>query len=148
MAKTYDPGQVDVIIGGYRIEGFGESSMITITRDSDLFTDKVGVDGEVSASKMYDRRAEMEITLMQTSRSNEDLQTLLDADYAAPNGAGVVGVRVVDRSSVDGNNTVFKARSARVTRDPDVSFENEASERTWKIRIYDYEPKHSSHSDF
>ena len=143
MATTYDPKQVDVIVGGYRIEGFGESSMVSISRETNPFSDKVGVDGEVARAKMYDRRATMTITLMQTSRSNEDLQTLFDADYAAPNGAGIVGVRVVDRSS---GNTVFEAKSAWVQKDPDVSFESEVTEREWEIRLADYTPTHGSHA--
>lgn len=143
MLKTYDPGQHDVIFAGRLLEGFGEDTFIAIAVEAPGFSDRVGVDGEVTRAKSYDRRATISVTLMQTSQSNDVLSAIYEADRAAPNGAGVGGVRVVDRSGT----TVFEASKAWIQREPDAELGREAGERVWEIRCADYRGNHGGNPD-
>ena len=110
--KTYDPNQFDVIFAGYRLSGFAEGSMISLTHEANSFTDKIGVDGGVTRERSADKRATLTVSLMQTSESNEDLSALYNADRDAANGSGVGELRIVDRAGT----TVFEAAKAWIQK--------------------------------
>lgn len=143
MLKTYDPGQYDVIFAGRLLEGFGEDTFISVAVEAPGFSDRVGVDGEVTRAKSYDSRATVSVTLMQTSLSNNVLSSIYLADRAAPNGAGVGSLRIVDRSGT----SVFEASRAWIQREPDAELGREASERTWELRCADYRGLHGGNPD-
>ena len=143
MLKTYDPSLVDVIFAGRRLDGFGEDTFIEIAKEAPAWSDKVGVDGEVTRSKSLDRRATITITLMQTSESNDWLSSLYTSDRNAANGSGVGSFRLADRSG----NTVFESAKTWIMEEPDPAFGREAGERVCVLRAARLETTHTGSPD-
>lgn len=129
--KNYDPDQVSVIVGTAPIEGFSEDSIVKIKYKTPRFSSKAGVTGEIVLSKAMDERAEIEISLMQTSNSNDILSAIVLAAGAAPNGAGVFPITIRDKS---GRAKYFGA-NAWITMQPDAEFGASPKERVWKIEV-------------
>lgn len=77
--KTYDLTKVFLIVGGYRIGGFGESGGIEIEWSSGVAEPTVGADGEAAISRTNDNSAKVTITVMETSKSYRDLAELYQA---------------------------------------------------------------------
>ena len=127
---NYNTGQVSLSLGGVPLSGFGEDAMVSIEWDSDITTDKVGVDGEVTASKTNDRRATATITLMESSPSNAVLTGFFLARKAED---GISGETVI-------------GPEAWVLKAPSVEKGKEAGEREWSIRIADAEYAHTGGS--
>lgn len=129
--KTYDAKEVSVIVGGIQIDsGFADGEFCRIEQETDDFDDVVGTDGEVTRSKTYDRRANVTILVMQSSKSNQALSALSNLDRTAPNGAGIVPVMVRDRNG----DSLYESQHGWIKRPPDVSFDRTATPREWLIR--------------
>ena len=140
---TYSPQEVDVIIGSYKIEGFSDSSMVSIAPTTPAFSMKVGIDGEHARTRAYDLSATMTLTLLGTSLSNQVLTDLHKADRNAPNGSGVFDVRVVDKAG----NDVCEASKAYVMNWPEIEFGSEVTDREWEIMLVDYRPNFGGSPD-
>lgn len=141
--KTYSPKNYDVIFAGVLLTGFAEGTFVTIATEGPGFSDVVGVDGEVTRNRLYDRRATVTVSLMQTSESNDELQAIYDSDRDGINGEGVGGLRIVDREGT----TIFEAEDAWIQNDPDAELGAEASSRDWEIRCANLRATHGSVSD-
>jgi hypothetical protein len=129
--KHYDADQVSLIVAGIPISGFADGEFLTLEMASDMFSDVVGTDGEVTRSKSNDRRATCTIKLMQSSDSNDLLSALANTDSAAPNGAGVGAFMLKDRNG----RMLHAAAACWVQREPDMSLDRAATSREWVIRI-------------
>jgi len=130
--RFYDPNRVSIIIAGLPItSGFAEDEMITIEREGDAFTDVVGVDGEVSRSKLFDNRATVKLKLMQTSPNNALLTAMYLQDKLGDNGAGVGPFAVKDK----GGTTLYTAEHCWISKPPDATFGTKATPREWTIRV-------------
>lgn len=125
--KTFDPKIFSVIVGGKIMSGFADGTFIKVTRHEQAFTLKVGVDGEGARAKSGNRSGTFEITLMNSSYSNDDLSAFALADEVS--GTGVVPVLVKDGSG----RTVCESTTAWVQKFPDAEFGKEIGERTWII---------------
>ena len=139
---NYNTGQVSLSLGGVPLSGFGEDAMVSIEWDSDITTDKVGVDGEVTASKTNDRRATATITLMESSPSNAVLTGFFLARKAGGDAIGVVPFFMED--GISGETVI--GPEAWVLKAPSVEKGKEAGEREWSIRIADAEYAHTGGS--
>ena len=128
--RTYDPKKVDIVFAGFRLEGFVDGTFVKVSPKSVRFSSKSGVDGEVSRSRMHDTRKDVEITLMQTSESNDRLSQVFRADTDAVNGEGVGSFLLQDR----GGTTLIEG-TAWITSDPDAEFGAEAGGRVWKLEL-------------
>lgn len=131
--KSFDPSLIDCVFAGIPMEGLAEDTFLEIVFEANLFTDKVGVDGEVTRNKKFDRRATATVTLMGSSLTNDALSALAKADADSPNGAGVGSFEIFDRSGT----TVFRASKAWIQKVPDTSFGAEVGSRAWEIRLAD-----------
>lgn len=78
MAKTYDGKQVLVSVGDRRLTGFGDGDFIEIAKRSPDTEDYVGTDGEVTIAPTNDPRFDVNITLAQSSSSNDVLTELYE----------------------------------------------------------------------
>lgn len=76
----YDPNNVNLVIGGKIMSGFGDGTYIEAERDEDSYMKKIGVDGEVSRAKNNNRGGKITITLMQTSPANDSLSAFQQTD--------------------------------------------------------------------
>lgn len=126
--RTYSPKAVDVIVGGVKMEGWSEGSMIDISYNADTYTLSIGVAGQGSRAQNDDLSARITIHLAQTSPSNDALSGFWLADGEAPNGVPVP-LMIKDRSG----RSLYVAESAWATKIPDGSFNNGINERAWVI---------------
>ncbi len=127
MVFTYDPKQVSAIVGGKIMSGFGDGTFIKLTRNEQAWNMKIGVDGEGTRAKSNNKGGKIEITLMNSSSSNDDLSAFAAADELSNTGA--VPFLLKDNSG----RTVATALTAWVQKYPDTEFAKEANTRTWVL---------------
>lgn len=127
--RIYDSNQVQVSFSAVPVQGYADGDFLNITKESDAFTSKAGTDGDVARSKTNDRRATIEIILMQTSPTNDLFSAIHAADLIASGGAGVGAFLVVDLNGT----SLYKAGQCWIKRSPDPAFGREAQERTWVL---------------
>lgn len=125
MVLQYDPKQVSVIIGGKILHGFSDSTFIKISRNDQAFMLKVGVDGEGTRAKSNNKSGKVEITLMQSSSSNDDLSAIALADELS--NLGAVPLSIKDNSG----RSICTALTAWVQKLPDQEDAKETSTRVW-----------------
>lgn len=124
---SYDPKQVNVIVGGAPIGGYADGNFVEITFEEEQFKKVTGADGLTSRAKTNNHSGSISITLQATSSSNDVLSLLWNADRRT-NG-GVVPILVKDSSG----RTLAAAAHAWIKKLPDVAFGKEISERTWEF---------------
>ncbi len=66
MFKTYDPMDVNIIIGGVHITGFGDD-MVEIEPDEDKYELTVGAQGDVIRTKINNDTGTIKLTLLMNS---------------------------------------------------------------------------------
>lgn len=64
--KTYDPKDVTAIVGGVFLTGFAED-LVTVAKDEENFSTKVGAQGDVVRTKVNNPLGTITITLQCTS---------------------------------------------------------------------------------
>lgn len=127
-AKTYDPSEISVIVGGAIISGFADGTFVSIDRSEDAYTYVGGADGLGTRVKNANRDGTITITLQQSSDSNDFLSGLAAADEI--NNGGVVPVLVQDNSG----RSVYAAETAWVQKIPTSGYGKEADTREWVLR--------------
>lgn len=123
---TYDPSEVQIIMGGAPMTGFADGTFISISFDEDQYTKTVGADGEVSRSKSNNNTATITLTLKQTSASNDVLSALHLADQLS-NG-GVVPFMLKELGS---GRTLCFAQAVWVQKLADVAYSKDVEDRSW-----------------
>lgn len=125
---TYAPSSVTATIAAfYTVEGFVDGSFITITKDSKPFSTQKAMNGETARIYKKDERFTVEITLAQSSVSNNVLSAIYNIDIAT--GLGQFPLLIRDGSGT----TTFFALSAHITDIPQVTFSNGMESRIWQI---------------
>lgn len=126
--KTYDLMSVFLLVGGYRIGGYGEEGGIDVEWSSDLVETSVGADGQATASRSNDASATVTITVKETSRSYRDLATLMAAQQSQEAILPLQFRLKDDRNGdkINDDNAVFINR-------PGVSKKKKAGEREFKL---------------
>lgn len=125
--KTYDPKQILIIFGVHQLQGFADGSMVTVRRNSDAWSLQMGVDGEGTRSKSNDKSGQVEVSLMQTSESNDYLSQVALADELE--NAGVQPLLIKDANGT----SLYAAEQAYVKKISDSAYGRESQERTWII---------------
>lgn len=125
--KTYDPAQIVVTLGPYLISGFAEGTFVKVSRDEDAFLKKVGVDGESARARNKNRAGSVELTLLQSSASNDTLSSIALADELA--GQGVYPLMIKDLQGT----TLVMAPNAWVKKVADVEEAKEITDRAWVL---------------
>lgn len=124
---TYDPKNVSCIIGGKTMHGFADGTFIKFGRKEPAFSLKVGVDSEGTRAKSNNKSGFIEITLMQSSASNDDLSAFGLADELSSTGA-VPGL-IRDNSG----RTLATCLTCWMEKWPDVEEGKEVTTRTWRF---------------
>jgi hypothetical protein len=127
LVKTYDAKKVIVLFGGVPIGGYADGSFVKITANADLFTQKVGADGEIARSRLNDNTHKVDITLMQSSPSNTYLSTIANIDRLSN-----MGIRPLNITDLSGASLFFWPQ-AYISKDPDVEFAKETTDRAWSF---------------
>ena len=125
ITKTYDPDKVIITFGGIPIGGYADGSFAKITANSDLFTTKVGADGEIARTRKHNGTYGIDITLMQTSPSNSHLTVIENIDRATG-----MGIRPLSITDLSGGSLHFWPE-AWISKDPDADYGAEVGDRAW-----------------
>lgn len=123
---TYDPTAVLVTWGPLLLGGFADEA-VSVVRNNDTFTSKVGADGTVSRVRTADRSGLITVTLNNTSPSNAELSAIMIEDETITSGAGILPMIVKDMS---GLSTYFAA-DAWIMKPPDTTLSKEITDRIW-----------------
>ena len=116
-------------VAGKRLQGFGESDMINVERDSAKFIKVTGADGRVSRSHNCDNARQIQVTLQQTSEANDFLSQLLATDEATL--AGQFAVTITD---LNGTTNIIGA-DCWLMGPPATPLNKEITDRVWTIDV-------------
>ena len=132
--KDYDPNGVVISLGPpigegatLVIEGFADGTFITVNRNNPNWSLMSGASGETARAKSNDRTGTVELTLMQSSASNNILSAFLSADELS--NSGKFSFYMEDASS----KTVISASEMWVQQAPTVEFGKELGDRVWTL---------------
>lgn len=140
MSATYSPCRMVVSVAGRVIEGFSENDIVSVTRDTNLFTKTIGAAGEVARAKHCNTAGTITISLLQTSQDNDFLSSLANTDHAT--GKGQVPVYIEDQ---DGS-TKYASTQAWVQKMPDADFGNDIRSRVWVFDCADLSIHHGGNN--
>ena len=122
---TFDPKKVIVTFGEVVFSGYAEGTFINVSRSGDAFEKRKGSDGSVDRinKNAYDCTAEL--TLMQTSPTNDLLSAILIQDQLSN-----TGIRPLTISDLSGTSLFF-APLAWIRVDPNDEKADSLGNRTW-----------------
>lgn len=123
--KPYDPKKNTLIIGAQIISGYGDGTYVKVSRNQDFVTLKMGTDGEGTRSISNDKSGRFEITLMQSTPSNDYLSSLAATDELS--GTGLVPILFRDASGT----SIASCVNAWIVKLPDLEQQKEVNTRTW-----------------
>jgi hypothetical protein len=124
--RTYDAKKVIITLGSHTVTGYAEGTFVSIEPEGDGTVAQAGADGEVARSLSNNPLHTINITLQQTSPSNDAFSELLRRDRAS-GGRGVVPLQVRDLRG----STLFAASQAWVTNWPTIENGSELNDREW-----------------
>ena len=130
---SYSPEDVSITLAGvHTVEGVESETFVNITKLLPISEAKSTADGQVYRTIRADNTYDVELTLMQGSRTNEFLTVLQQIDVLS--GRGRFPIVIKDSSG----NTSFYAASCWVQEVPNVSFSgNSQTSRLWRLRATD-----------
>lgn len=126
--KTYDPNNVQIILGGAPMSGFADGTFVSVASDENLYNKTVGADGEVSRARLNNKSATITLTLKQTSSSNDVL-----SNYAALDQASDSGVFPLMIKEIGSGRTLLFTQAAWVEKFPDTAYSKDVEDREWTI---------------
>jgi len=127
LTGTYDPSQVICTIGGVIITGFSDGDAVIARRSEDMYFTRVGTDGGVARSRNANKMGEFEFKLLQTSKANDLLSSLLAIDNLNSDGLSIVPIGVLDGSG----RSLAAATQCWIKSVPEATFGQQVSERIW-----------------
>ena len=125
--KTYNPKDVTIALGSHIVTGYADDSFITIDKNGDGITKKVGCDGEIVRSISPDQSYIVKLVVLQTSSTNSFLQARHDEDIRT--GDGMFPILIKDLMG----GMVFSSESAWTAKPASRGFGKESSNREWEI---------------
>ena len=125
IVSTYDPKLIIMTFGTIIFTGYPDGEFVNITTDGDQFSKIRGIDGGVDRINMNIFDYTVNVTLKQTSLTNDQLSAVATAD--ALTGLGVLPLTIKDLRGA----TQFLAPQAWIKKMPDASFGNDMGTREW-----------------
>jgi hypothetical protein len=129
---TIDPKDITLTVAGKIIDGFVPDK-IKVMRVSNQVEDEVGADGDVARRITNDRRGEIAVTLLQTSRSNLILSGLARLDEIT--GGSTFPLVIKDNRGKD----LHVAAIAWITKMPEAAYRAGVEMRVWTLRTNNIE---------
>ena len=120
MSKTYNPGEVSLIIGGSIINSW---NTITVSRNEDKNFASVGTQGEVTRTVNVSNLGTIVVTLPQSSADN----AILSAKELAN---GIESIGIMDKSG----NSIVTMPEGFITGVAESEFGKELGEREWTFQ--------------
>lgn len=128
----YSPSDVLISIGGFHtVSGVVADTFINITKDVAPFELQAAMDGSIARLYKHDEGYKVELTLAQSSASNNILSGLYSIDLATRMGKFPIFITDTRGSSK------FFALTAWIDRLPSVSFSSDLQPRTWVLQCTD-----------
>ncbi len=124
-SKTYLPDAVQLIWGVNDIKGTDDGTFLSISRNTEGWTKKVGADGEVLRVRSNDYTHTIEVTLMQSSEFNAILSAQEELDRLT--GTAVFPFTALDLSGF----TLRFWPEAWLVSEADSEYAKEAGNRVW-----------------
>ena len=118
--KTWDPSQLNVIVGGSIVNSW---NTVSIDLDEDEQFSSVGSNGEVTRSINASRMGTVTLTLPQASADNATLSALAEAK-------SIFSFSTIDKSG----NSVHVIAEAFVGKRPASEYTKESGEREWTLK--------------
>lgn len=134
--RTYNPGKVQVIVGGAILTGFASGTFVKVSRSEDEFKGYAGTTGEQSRAAVLDKSGMCEVTLASTSPDNALLEAITAADRVT--GGAPIPIMVRDRSGT----TLFFTETGWLQKVPDREFGAEVVGVAWQFRMADVRGVH------
>jgi hypothetical protein len=131
--KAWDINDLAINLNGIPLDqgGYADDEVMTLEWEGDFFEDFIGADGEVTRSNTNDFRATVTLRYAITADANDRLSALLQADLAAPNGAGAGIFTARDK---EGRMIITSERSW-IMGYPQVKGAKTVQVNEWKIRL-------------
>jgi hypothetical protein len=126
--RTYDPMDVNVIVGGVYLTGFGED-MVEAEKDEENFSVKVGAQGDTVRTKTNNPLGTITVTLLSTSPQVRYMDSLARSGKLFPISVIHSGA---EKESVTSTEAFVKKPSTR-------TYGNEAEDREYEIQCMDIE---------
>ena len=127
--KTYNPKKVTCALGRHIVTGFADDSFINIEPAGDGTSYVVGADGEIARSIDPSKVYTVKLSLLQTSATNQYLQTMYDKDKK--DGNGTFNVNIADLLG----NEKFTGSVAWVTKPSAWGRGKAQANREWEIVV-------------
>jgi len=126
LVTTYDPNDIIISVDGTVMNGFADGTFISITQNNPLWAITSGAGGESARSKSNDHSASIDLTLMQSSASNQVLHAYYRLDLMFNTGKFVFIVR-------DNSGSTIMTCNAWVKQTPNIEYAKEIGDYTWSI---------------
>lgn len=129
---TYSPIDVTITVGGFHsVTGYADGTFVRITKDMKPFMKQRAMDGELSRMYADDDGYTVEISLQQSSPTNNIFSMLYNIDTTTSMGKVPLFIK-------DGRGqTTFMAATAWIEQIPEVTFSNSMEIRTWRFGCAD-----------
>lgn len=126
--KTYDSNQVIAVFGGVIMaDGREDGDFISIARNEEKYTLRVGADGEAARSRTNNNSTRVTVRLLNTSSANLALSALYNVGEAAGGNANVFPLLIQDLSG----NSLYVAEQAWIVQMPAINFGKEVGTVEW-----------------
>lgn len=127
---TYDPTQFEISLAGlYKLEGFADGTFVEIIKNAKPFQYQTSMGDEVARVFIQDNTYTVNVTLAQSSLSNNILSALHSLDIAT-RGNAKFPILVQDKSGT----TKFFSTNAWVETYPNAQFGKSIETRTWTLQ--------------
>lgn len=128
LYKEYSAKAVNISWNGVPFVGLDENTFIRLTRNSDIRARVVGAQGDVALTKYADRTGTIEITLMQTSPTNDVLSGIMVAqEHVDFEGTQVSNFIISDPSG----SVMATGLNAWLEKAPEITLGKDQNAKTW-----------------
>lgn len=147
---TYSPEEVQVIISVpagnvvHAISGYVDGSFVNISREQPLSTLYTGADNTGGRTLRTNRSASIQLSLHQSSSSNDVLTQLYLNDQDARDNTWLFDILIKDSSG----RSIYQGRQCFIGVLPDSDFSTTIGERQWTLSVRDLEQKLGGNAQF
>lgn len=129
--REYDPKDILVTFGEILVEGFADGTFLVVEQNEDDFGIYVGADGQATRVATNNNSAKVELTLSQSSPTNDLLSAMSKLDRKT--GQGVRPLLVKDLNG----QTLLLLPTAWIKRRPRREYAKTVSGRMWTFETDD-----------
>lgn len=130
---TFSPANVKIVVSqgtwSHVMSGYAEDTFVRVVPQSDKFEMYIGADRTATRVYKGNEAGTIEVTLQQTSSSNDILSQIYKNDIANPSAETMFTITVRDNSG----RSLYYAEEAYIGKTPDSDFANSMQTRQWSI---------------